>query len=183
MATAGCTGSPEVQIRPFDRRRDAVALEASVAALQRYEHDLEPDLPDGRGTAARYVDGMLRRCAAHRGRVFVADAVTALAGFVCVLGRVVERGYGGVSLAHAVIGELYVAEAWRGRGVASELLSRAERHAQACGAERLRVQVLAGNAGARGLYESFGFGERLLELDKRIAGASSAGGPRRPSDH
>jgi len=169
MAIARMDGSWSTpRIRAYDRRRDAEALVGCVASLQRLERELEPGLAREMEPPERYVDAMLRRCAVHRGRVFVADEGGGLAGFVCVLGRVVERAKPGPSVAHAMVGELYVDVAWRGQGVGRGLLEHAEAHGRACGAHSLRVQVLAGNRGARELYRGFGFHERLVELDKPL---------------
>ncbi len=157
------------QIRPYERRRDARGLIRCVAALQDFERGLAPDLPPGAEVARRYTEAMLRRCAVHKGRIYVAEVGGELVGFVCVLGRVLEGSSDERPTPHALIGELYVAEAHRGRGLGRELLRHAEAHAESLGVRRVRVQVLAGNGMARALYRDFGFRERLVELEKPLA--------------
>lgn len=158
----------EVEIRDYDARRDREDVIRCVAALQDFERSLEPALPPGERIARRYVEAMLQRCAAYEGRVFVASAAAELVGFVCVLARIPETAPDEYARPHAAVGELFVDPAHRGVGVGSRLLSRAEAHARVRGADRLRVQVLAANDGARQLYEGFGFRDRLVELEKRL---------------
>ncbi|MEE4382981.1 MAG: hypothetical protein V2J02_13355, partial [Pseudomonadales bacterium] len=55
-------------VRPYDPRRDRESLVTCVAALQDFERALEPSLPPGSQIARRYVEAMLQRCAAYRGR-------------------------------------------------------------------------------------------------------------------
>ncbi|MEE4301683.1 MAG: GNAT family N-acetyltransferase [Pseudomonadales bacterium] len=157
-----------IEIRDYDARRDREGVIRCVAALQDYERSLEPTLPPGDRIARRYVEAMLQRCAAYEGRVFVAAGSSALVGFVCVLARVPETAPDEYARPHAAIGELFVDESFRGAGVGRRLLARAETHARVRGAERLRVQVLAANDGARELYRGFGFRDRLVELEKRL---------------
>ena len=164
--SAGTEESP--LIRPMDPRRDREAVVDCVAGLQDFERTLEPSLPPGGQIARRYVDAMLQRCAAYRGRVFVAEGATGIVGFVCVLARIPETPPDEHSRPHAAVGELFVDPARRGEGIARRLLARAETHAVELGAERLRVQVLAANTPARRLYGDFGFRDRLVELEKPL---------------
>ena len=158
----------EPLIRPMDPRRDREAVVGCVAGLQDFERTLEPTLPPGGQIARRYVDAMLQRCAAYRGRVFVAEGADGIVGFVCVLARIPETPPDETSRPHAAVGELYVEPDRRGEGIARRLLARAETHAVERGAERLRVQVLAANVRARRLYGDFGFHDRLVELEKPL---------------
>ena len=169
MADGPASGlnEPAGRIRDFDVQTDREALVACVAGLQDYERTLDADLPPGAPIAPRYVDAMLQRCRAYRGRILVAEEADRILGFMCVLGRVPEA-QAGRARSHAMVGELYLDPVWRGQGIGTRLLTAAEAHARACGATRLRVQVLAGNAVARSLYLAAGFSERLIELEKRL---------------
>lgn len=158
-----------VELRPFDPRADRDGVVRCVAALQDYERTLEPGLPPGSHIARRYVEAMLQRCAAYQGRVFVAARQGAIVGFTCVLARIPEVAPDEYTRPHAAVGELFVVPELRGSGLGRRLLALAEAHARERGAERLRVQVLAGNAAARTLYAGFGFRERLVELEKPLA--------------
>lgn len=162
------TTEPDVVLRDYDARGDREEVIRCVAALQDFERRLEPALPPGERIARRYVEAMLQRCSAYEGRVFVAEAQAAIVGFVCVLARVPEASTDAYARPHAAIGELFVEPAHRGTGVGRRLLARAETHARVRGADRLRVQVLAANDGARDLYHDFGFRDRLVELEKPL---------------
>lgn len=155
-------------IRDFDPARDREGVIACVAGLQDYERSLDPDLPPGERVARRYVDAMLQRCRAYQGRVLVAEQDDAVVGFLCVLARVPEQQVDEKSRPHAMVGELYMAPEQRSQGMGRRLLEVAEAFARERGAERLRVQVLAGNGIARTLYATAGFHERLIELEKRL---------------
>lgn len=157
-----------VSLRGFDNRRDREALVRLVAALQDFERGLEPALPPGERIARRYVEAMLQRCIAYQGRVLVAEHEASVIGFVCVLARIPETAPDEYSRPHAAVGELFVEAEWRGTGVGRRLLRAAEAHALERGADRMRVQVLAGNGDARRLYASVGFRDRLVELEKRL---------------
>lgn len=161
-------GDSDPRIRAMDPRRDREAIVGCVAGLQDFERTLEPTLPPGGQIARRYVEAMLQRCAAYRGRVFVAEGAEGIVGFVCVLARIPETAPDEHSRPHAAVGELFVEPARRGEGIARRLLARAEAHAVEQGGERLRVQVLAANAAARRLYEGIGFRDRLVELEKPL---------------
>lgn len=162
--------SPEaVVLRPFDPGVDREGVVRCVAALQDFERTLEPGLPPGSHIARRYVEAMLQRCAAYQGRVFVAVRQDGIVGFTCVLARIPETAPDEHTRPHAAVGELFVIPELRGGGLGRRLLELAEAHARERGADRLRVQVLAGNEAARLLYSGFGFRERLVELEKTLS--------------
>jgi len=69
---------------------------------------------------------------------------------------------------YAFVSDLAVRERLRGRGVGRALLTAAEGHARAHGAPLLRLDVLAGNDGARRLYERSGFDARRVEMAKPL---------------
>jgi len=69
-----------------------------------------------------------------------------------------------------VLNDLFVTRAARGGGVGHALLEACRRHGVETGAARLELQTLAGNRGARRLYESLGWvcqneGTRFYTLD------------------
>jgi len=84
-------------------------------------------------------------------------------GYIC---RVSEMGdeIAGHAVMSVAIGEahllnLCVAPYWQGRGVGRRLLRRMLRIARERDADTMFLEVRASNHGARGLYESEGFGE------------------------
>ncbi len=168
MSSASASPSTGPDIRDYAPTTDRAAVIACVAGLQDYERTLDPELPPGERVARRYVDAMLHRCRAYEGRVMVAVDHSEVVGFLCVLARVPEQQVDDTARPHAMVGELYLAPEQRSQGTGRRLLEAGEAFARARGAQRLRVQVLAGNGIARSLYTSAGFHERLIELEKRL---------------
>jgi ribosomal protein S18 acetylase RimI-like enzyme len=60
------------------------------------------------------------------------------------------------------IHDLAVLPAWRGKGVGRALLTAAEERARREGCCKLTLEVQEENLRARGLYESFGFGDFVI---------------------
>jgi ribosomal protein S18 acetylase RimI-like enzyme len=89
------------------------------------------------------------------GVALVADDDGELQGFT--LGRV-RRGRIGF------LSDLYVRQAARRRGVAADLVAELGRHLADQGAELLELDVQPGNAGARAVYERWGFATKQLTL-------------------
>jgi GNAT superfamily N-acetyltransferase len=60
------------------------------------------------------------------------------------------------------IHDLAVLPPYRGRGIGRALLQAAEEHARLQGCCRLTLEVLESNAGARALYQRFGFDDSIV---------------------
>ncbi len=78
----------------------------------------------------------------------------------------VRNSYTGARRGH--IYDLYVAPAWRGRGLGRRLLAEAERLSREMGCVELGLTVAADNAPARRLYEVAGFRVEHLIMGKRL---------------
>ncbi len=121
-----------------------------MAALDRYEA-LADDV-DVVAEAVAYRERRLRDDdAAH----FVAERARRLAGYVHVEHRAAPPVFARGDEAHVV--GLYVRPADRGDGVASALLTRAERWAGERDCEYVTLSVGVDNAAARGLYDDRGY--------------------------
>ena len=150
------------------RDEDAPRLRECLVELQEYERGMDALLAEGELIAARYIEFILARCAETGGRVFVAEDEGRVVGFVSVWAKVKSRAIEEREYEYAYVSDLVVLGTHRGRGLGRALLRRAEQHARGAGATLLRIAVLAKNDGARRLYESFGFEERLLDLTKAL---------------
>lgn len=93
--------------------------------------------------AARTPESFAERVAERVADTVVAVVGDEVAGFVMVIGNEVEQ--------------VYVSGSYRGTGVASALLDRAERLVAANGHERAWLAVAAGNVRARRFYERCGW--------------------------
>ena len=85
---------------------------------------------------------------APRGAIWLAQAGEQAVG--CVALRPLPSSVGEVK-------RMYVAPAWRGRGVGRTLLETLIEHARTIGYQRLRLGTLADMTQAQALYESLGF--------------------------
>ncbi|MFB6221685.1 MAG: N-acetyltransferase family protein [Halolamina sp.] len=98
------------------------------------------------------------------GGVFVARAADGrLAGFVQFAP---EEGSYEQDVERGVVENLYVRPEHRGEGVGSELLARAEQALLDAGADRVGLEVLADNEGARRFYARHGYEPHRVELEK-----------------
>jgi len=97
---------------------------------------------------------------------FVAERDGALVGYTAVQFSesppVFTRG------PEATISGVYVRPDYRGEGIATALLDRAETWASDRGCEYVTLSVNADNASAKGLYESRGYGVRRHKMDRAL---------------
>jgi GNAT superfamily N-acetyltransferase len=136
----------------------------SLLALQRayYAEDGYPFLEEVASACWR---GFLAEPAL--GRAWVAEADPGLVGYaVLTLGYSLEyRGR------DAFVDELYVAPAFRGRGIASRALSLLEAECAERGVMALHLEVERGNEAAHRLYRRWGFADKARVLmTKRLRG-------------
>ena len=68
-----------------------------------------------------------------------------------------------------VVFDVYVAEARRGRGYARAAMLLAEDEARRRGFDRMDLNVFAGNAAARSVYDSLGYQERAVYMSKSLS--------------
>jgi len=155
-------------VREYRPSTDAAALRACFVELQEHERGIDPSLLRGEEIADRYLDRMLSRCEALDGRVFVAEVEGSVCGFVCVWGTVSPEDLDADPRPYAYVSDLVVSAAYRRRGIGRQLLDRAEDHARAIGAGRLRINAFAGNADAWRLYRACGFEDYIIQLRKAL---------------
>jgi GNAT superfamily N-acetyltransferase len=158
---------PAVTIRPREAA-DVKGILDCVRELQAYERVFEPRMIAPRDIGAAYLDWLDADCRQSAGAILVAEAGGEIAGYVCVLARVECRERDEIEYDHALVADLVVREAWRGRGIGRALLDAAERYATDNGAKWLRISVLHANGRACRVYEDFGFRPRLVEMEKTL---------------
>jgi ribosomal protein S18 acetylase RimI-like enzyme len=159
--------NPRVVIRRFDAARDAAALRQCIADQQDFHRGLEPSWPEGGAIATPYMSYLEAECAAHNGRIFMAQQGEQAAGFVCVIATTRAEAPDDPQ-PFAWIQDLYVRPEHRRRGIASLLMAEAERFARDAGAQVLRLGVLARNEGARAFYTRHAFREYTHILTKPL---------------
>jgi ribosomal protein S18 acetylase RimI-like enzyme len=149
-------------------QQDRAGLSACFMELQAYERELYHDRELPEVVADPYIDQLFERCAVHSGTIFVAEDEGVIAGFCCVLVRIVSDDIIEQQRHHAYITDVVVLERHRGRGFGEELLLAAEQCAREGGATMIRVGVLAANVPAARLYEKLGYGPVEIILEKRF---------------
>lgn len=154
-----------VLIRPF-RESDLPALEQCIVEMQEFERGIDPRLRRGTEMASAYTAELRERCANQDGVILVAVLDGAVTGFVAVQARVPYDGLDDPPGEHALISDLTVLPEYRRKGAGRALLEAAEAHVRRRGSRELRIGVLAGNAGAKRVYQAAGFRPYLEILHK-----------------
>lgn len=158
-----------MEVRPF-RDADRTPVERM---MDDFGDEIAAMDPHGRcirapGFGGEFTRQMLEEASGPDGVVLVAEEGGHIIGFAS--GRIEIRDererLAVIDFRNGIVPELYVAPAWRRRGVGRELLARLEEHFQArdCGAAV--IDVFAPNRGARDFYEYLGYEERNIGLYK-----------------
>ena len=110
------------------------------------------------GFEASRVESLLRAAlfAEGRARCWLAEQAGELGGYLLAV-LVFSLEHGGMM---AEIDELFVAPAFRRRGIGAALLLEAENVLRESGVRRLQLQLGSGNARARDFYAARGYGRR-----------------------
>jgi GNAT superfamily N-acetyltransferase len=139
--------------------------------LQKYECTIEANRAHWADGGASYADWMLEESAQNQGAVVIAESEAgAIIGLLTCWRAEDATDITVVPEArvHLYVSELFVAEAWRGRGVAGALLAAAEAHARSIGIAQVTIGSLATNASARRAYAKAGFEDYEILLRKRV---------------
>jgi ribosomal protein S18 acetylase RimI-like enzyme len=149
------------------RPADVSAVRQCVVELQDFERALDSRLRPGETMADAYCERIHARCAESDGRLFVAEQDESVVGFVAVFSREPFTELDDPPGTYALISDLIVLSAYRGKGIGRQLLQRAEAFARDADARELRIGVLLANLAARRLYLDCGFASHLEILVKR----------------
>jgi ribosomal protein S18 acetylase RimI-like enzyme len=143
------------------RHADLPRLVALGVAADDAERAFSPDLVIRRSDRRHALRCFKRTLLNGAQRTLVARAGSRVIGMLGVdLHRARHRHV--VVRRHAFLHSLFVEPAYRRLGVARRLIAQALRHAQRQGAQQARLDMAAGNHGARRAYEAAGF--RVREL-------------------
>jgi GNAT superfamily N-acetyltransferase len=159
-----------MRIRTFESGTDLAFLRRCVVELQTIEHGYDPRLPSGPAMVDAYCAELQARSRAWRGAFFVAMDEDQPVGLLTLFLAVPRTEPDEPPGSYALISDLVVVEEARGRGVGAALVARAEAEAAAAGVEVLRLEVMAGNEGARRFYQRRGWKERVVQLEKPLPG-------------
>lgn len=139
---------------------DAIADQwVALAADQRaYGSHIVPE--HNRGTIR---EAVLRRIVSDE--LFVAREDGDLLGFVTFT---TESGQYEQDVRRGIVQNLYVAPEHRDQGIGTELLATAETHLAEDGADRVALDVMAGNEDAERFYRRHGYSPHRTELEKSV---------------
>lgn len=160
-------------VREYVPDADFDGIRACLIELQNFERRIDRRRPAGDEIANAYISDALTDCADCHGRIFVAEEKGEIAGYATVLAKVHSGSLDDGDLEYAYLADLVVRAGYRGRGIGRELIATAETYARDEGANWLRVCVLAENKGARRLYDTSGFSELNVELEKDLTARAS----------
>lgn len=100
--------------------------------------------------------------------VLVAEADGEIAGFAYL--EFDEYNFEEMLRKGAWLHDIYVSEAFRGRGIANELLKASAEEAKKLGAEKLLLTVAAANSEAQKVFAKAGFRQTMMEMTLDLPG-------------
>lgn len=159
--------TPTPLLRPAEAK-DRETLIGFLLGLNRHEATIQPDRRLDRVAAERCCEDMLARIAEQGGAVIIAEIGGEPAGFIAWRVEIDDAYIRDDLVRHADIAELFVAAAFRRRGLARLLLAEAERMIRDAGLPRYFIGVLDGNDGAAAAYRQAGFRPYLSLLVKEL---------------
>jgi len=152
--------SPTALIRPVEPR-DAAAIARLWQLLTDYHVALDPRLPGAtEGAAERYAARLIERRNDPSTLTLVAEVDGEVVGYV--LGAIVDLHPDLFERVDAgFIADIFVDPAWRGRGIARELVTTLNRWFARRGVDRVELQVATRNPDGLRFWEAMG-GEPLM---------------------
>lgn len=162
--------SPKFSVRPA-RPEDRLAVTGLMSELQEYERGMESNRMPGAEIAGRHLAYLEHVVARHDGAIFVAVAGGNAVGFVVCFVEECEPGDMHVvpeQRRYGCISDLFVAAAYRARGVGGRLVSAAEAHLCGLGLTRVQISFLARNEQAGAAYRRLGYSPYMVTYAKRM---------------
>ena len=156
------------------RRADLEAVGVLAGRLVRMHHEFDAkrflDLANPEAGYARYFASEIDRnevvllVAVAKSLAGAEKAVQAIVGYAYA--RLEPRSYNELLDACGKLHDVYVDEAWRGRGVGSGLVREAVARLEALGAPRVVLLTAEGNAAAQKMFARLGFRTTMLEMTR-----------------
>jgi ribosomal protein S18 acetylase RimI-like enzyme len=161
---------------PIDIQPYVEAYQSQVAALlddfQDYFLPMDPlgrlTRPDGYGE--EYLRRMLEEHSEHNGTMLLALSNEHVVGFgaAIVQSRLEDDWFGSTPAIMGRITELFVTVPHRDQGVGTALMAKLEAELKSRGCEYVWVEVFSPNAAAHRFYERLGYGDRDVQMIKKV---------------
>jgi GNAT superfamily N-acetyltransferase len=156
------------KIRPY-QSGDESKVVLLVRELQKHELKLYDRMSPPREVGSRYVSLFLREARESGGDLIVAEFEERIVGYATLFTRQSsETAIDEVFYTYAYIGDLIVTKSARGLGIGAALLEECERLARAAGEKWLRITALAANRDTVQIYQSFGFTNQFIDMEKLL---------------
>ncbi|MGL5362515.1 MAG: GNAT family N-acetyltransferase [Bosea sp. (in: a-proteobacteria)] len=142
---------------------------ADIAASRSVGHPSAEDTDPTREAALQTVSRQIEK-AAQGAAIFLvaAHSTGAVLGYVAVTFETASPTTKPDRRNYAYVAGLVVRESWQGRGIGTALLEAAEAEAGKRNISNLSIQVSATNAGAKRLYDRFGFQDFQIIMSKQL---------------
>jgi ribosomal protein S18 acetylase RimI-like enzyme len=155
------------KIRDY-KDQDEACLIQLIRELQSHETAYyDRMIPPGE-IAGWYIDAIKKDCRDYAGHIRIACSDGMPIGYCATMTEVPNEEGDEVPFEYAYVNDLVIAKSARGQGAGKALLRDAEALARAANAKWLRINVLAKNTVAREIYDSFGFEEHLVTMEKPL---------------
>ncbi|MEM8689494.1 MAG: GNAT family N-acetyltransferase [Pseudomonadota bacterium] len=159
--------SASITIRSY-RPDDDDALLGLVRELQGHERVIEPLMIAENEIGPEYIARLESQIKSHGGDILIADDGGTPVGYAALYLNVPSDDEDEIPHTYALVADVAVTASHRCRGLGKRLLAACEDRARSAGAERFRIFVLSQNQHARTLYGTFGFKERVTEMEKSL---------------
>lgn len=141
-----------------------------MQGLNQHEKTFETNRLGDRQAAVACIEDLKQDVEECDGCFFVAQLGEAIVGFLAATVQHEDAYYVEASdVSYGLISDMFVKEAFRGQGIGSALLGKAEAYFAERGLTRIQLVALAANKGALDLYERHAFRPYETVMVKRIA--------------
>lgn len=146
---------------------DVAEIKECLIELQDFERIIDPHRLEGIHVAEEYLQNLLRLCGYGKGKIFVAEKHNGIIGMISVL---IEEDKKHLRKTHrfAYISDLMILKMYRDKGVAKDLIQKAEEYAKAQHITTMQVPILARDHTYLNTYLHNGFHGYEMTLRKHI---------------
>lgn len=166
------TSDSRLVIAPF-QQTDFEVIRGFVESIQEYERAKVQELKSGAEIGAEYTEKLVDAISdQHRqGIILIAKMDNNAIGFACAwIDEDDDQLLRDDARRHAYVSDVFVADAWRRKGVARLLLQAIETEMRQRGCERIRICTKASNLSALKCYEATGYRPYEVILSKALTG-------------